>query len=73
MPASYQATVLRPREELYDLRVDPDHMENVASDSGYEDRRTELAAKLMEVLRNEDDPRVVESPCRFEHEPYTAP
>lgn len=64
---------LRPREDLYDLRVDPDQIENVASDRGYEDTRRELAAQLMEILRDQDDPRVVESPCRFEHEPYTSP
>ena len=62
---------LRPREELYDLRVDPDYMENVASDRGYEDTRLALAAQLMEILRNQDDPRVVESPPRFEREPFT--
>lgn len=63
---------LRPREELYDLRIDPDYMTNVAEDPAYNAPRTELAAKLMEVLRNQADPRVVESPCRYEHEPYTS-
>ena len=62
---------LRPREELYDLRIDPDHMENVAGDPAYTGTRSELAAQLMELLRNQGDPRVVESPSRFEREPYT--
>ncbi len=60
----------RPKEELYDLRVDPHYMNNVADDPAYGDIQKELAAKLMRVLRENDDPCLVESPCRFEHEPY---
>jgi uncharacterized sulfatase len=63
----------RPREELFDLRVDPDHMKNVAADPGYSEVKEELAAKLMRVLREQDDPRVVETPCRYEHVPYAGP
>jgi arylsulfatase A-like enzyme len=63
----------RPREELFDLRVDPDHMNNVAADPEYAEAREKLAARLMQVLREQDDPRVVETPCRFEHEPYAGP
>ena len=29
----------RPREELYDLRSDPDYMHNLAADASYEDVR----------------------------------
>jgi len=63
----------RPREELYDLRVDPCYMNNVAGEPGYGDAQKELAATLMQVLRENDDPRVVESPCRYEHAPYAGP
>jgi uncharacterized sulfatase len=63
----------RPREELYDLRVDPDHMNNLAEDPAHEKVREELAARLMQVLRENDDPRVAETPCRFEHAPYAGP
>ena len=63
----------RPREELYDLRVDPHYMKNVADDPGYGDTRKELADKLIQILRENDDPRVVETPCRFEHQPYAGP
>ena len=63
----------RPREELYDLRVDPDHMKNVAGDPAYFDSKKELAAKLMYILRQNDDPRLVEAPCRFEYEPFAGP
>jgi uncharacterized sulfatase len=63
----------RPREELYDLRIDPDYMNNVADHADYQDARKRLADELMRELRDDDDPRVVESPCRFEHAPYAGP
>lgn len=61
----------RPAEELYDLAEDPDHMNNVADDPEYEDIKERLSNKLMDVLREEDDPRVTEEPCRFERPPFT--
>lgn len=62
----------RPQEELYDLREDPDYIDNVAGQPNYEAARKELHDRLMAVLREQDDPRVVEEPCRFEHEPYAS-
>nr|ABE03939.1 sulfatase [Theonella swinhoei bacterial symbiont clone pSW1H8] len=63
----------RPREELYDLRGDPDYLHNVAADPAYEQVRQSLSERLMRVLREQNDPRVVEEPCRFEHAPYAGP
>ena len=63
----------RPLEELYDLGVDPDYMNNVAGNPDYEHVRQDLSDRLMHVLRQNDDPRVVESPVRFEHPPYAGP
>ena len=63
----------RPREELYDLRVDPHYMNNVATNPDYEQIRKDLANELMGILRENDDPRLVESPCRFEQTPYAGP
>lgn len=63
----------RPREELYDLRVDPHYMNNVATNPDYEQIRKDLANELMGILRENDDPRLVESPCRFEQAPYSGP
>jgi N-sulfoglucosamine sulfohydrolase len=60
----------RPQEELYDLRVDADYMNNLAADSEYAAVKQELHDQLMALLREQEDPRVVEEPCRFEHEPY---
>ena len=61
----------RPEEELYDLREDPDHMHNLADDPDHQEVRDRLRSRLMEVLREQDDPRVVETPCRFEVSPFT--
>lgn len=63
----------RPQEELYDLRTDPDYMTNVAADPTYATNRKQLHDRLMAVLRQQNDPRLVEQPCRFEHAPYAGP
>ena len=63
----------RPQEELFDLRLDPHYMNNVANDPNYKNTRKELSDQLMQVLREQNDPRIVESPCRFEHAPYAGP
>lgn len=63
----------RPKEELYDLRVDPCYMNNIADHDDYQDIRRQLADQLMSVLHEQNDPRVVESPCRYEHQPYASP
>ena len=63
----------RLREELYDLRKDPDYMVNVAYDDEYEQIRADLYSRLIAVLEEQDDPRVTESPSRFEFPPYGGP
>ena len=63
----------RPREELFDLRVDPDYLHNVAENPDYAGIRTALLEQLMQVLQEQDDPRVTETACRFEHPPYAGP
>ena len=63
----------RPQEELYDLRSDPDYMTNVAENTNYAEVRAELNSQLMAVLRAQEDPRVTESPPRFEQAPYAGP
>ncbi len=61
----------RPQEELYDLEADPSYINNLADDEAYQAIKNELATQLMEELQRQQDPRVVESPCRFENSPYT--
>ena len=63
----------RPREELYDLGKDPDYMNNVATDPQYEPVRARMEARLMVILEEQNDPRLMEQPCRFELEPYAGP
>ena len=60
-----------PAEELYDLRVDPHYLNNVAADAQYKEVRQQLSDQLMTVLTEQEDPRVVEPDCRFEHSPFT--
>jgi N-sulfoglucosamine sulfohydrolase len=63
----------RHSEELYDLLVDPDYMNNVATEPDYQEVKKNLNEKLMSVLTEHEDPRVVESPPRFENPPYAGP
>lgn len=63
----------RPREELYDLKNDPDYLENVAERSEYSNVRGELEGRLLNVLESQNDPRLMEQPCRYEFEPYAGP
>ena len=60
-----------PAEELYDLRVDPHYLNNVAEEARYSEARQQLSDQLMSVLTEQEDPRVVESDCRFERSPFT--
>jgi N-sulfoglucosamine sulfohydrolase len=60
----------RPAEELYDLRKDPDQLQNVASDPEYAETKNELEARLMGELRETRDPRVVGGAERLEAYPY---
>jgi N-sulfoglucosamine sulfohydrolase len=60
----------RPAEELYDLKKDPNQLENVANDPEYADVRKELESRLMAELRETGDPRVVGGAERLEAYPY---
>lgn len=61
----------RPGEELYDLRNDPDHMNNLAEDPAYRPTLEELRRRLLEELKAHGDPRITEDDCRFERSPFT--
>ncbi|MCZ6890856.1 MAG: sulfatase, partial [Gammaproteobacteria bacterium] len=63
----------RPREELYDLNEDPHYMNNVAADPAYANIRGELEGRLLGILKQQNDPRLMEQPCRYEFEPYAGP
>ncbi|MEM7018252.1 MAG: sulfatase [Pseudomonadota bacterium] len=72
-PLYHLAFGKRPREELYDLNKDPHYMNNVAKDPTYDSIRKELEERLLTLMREQNDPRLMEQPCRFEYEPYAGP
>jgi len=60
----------RPSEELYDLRKDPDQLNNVAEDASYASLKNELSTKLMAELKAARDPRVFGGGDVFDRYPY---
>jgi arylsulfatase A-like enzyme len=63
----------RPREELYDLKTDPQQMKNVAADPAYAKQRAELEQRLLEELRRTGDPRLIDEGKFFETPPLAGP
>jgi arylsulfatase A-like enzyme len=61
----------RPQEELYDLRIDPHQMNNVADRDEYSRVQAELRDRLLAYLRETGDPRVQGDGTRFDRMPYT--
>jgi len=63
----------RPAEELYDLRKDPDQMNNVATDPAYAAERARLGQRLLQKLTELGDPRVQDGGKFFETPPMAGP
>ncbi len=63
----------RPAEELYDLRKDPDQVHNIAEDAEYAQVKRELASRLMSILTQANDPRVIGDGATFDRPPFTDP
>ena len=61
---------LRPAEELYDCKKDPEQLNNLAADPAYAEIKKKLAAQLMDNLKATGDPRVLGSGDRFDGYPY---
>ncbi len=68
-----RAFALRPEEELYDLKNDPDQIRNVAGDAIFAETREKLAARLMSILKDSADPRVTGDGETFENSPFSDP
>ena len=49
---------MRPNEELYDLRKDPDCVRNIAGESDSASTRAELKDALFAELKRQGDPRM---------------
>lgn len=63
----------RPTEELYDLRNDPDCLNNLASDPAHHARKEQLKQRLFAELKAQGDPRMFGQGSVFEAEPYANP
>ncbi len=63
----------RPREELFDLRSDPQQMNNVAKEPRYAVTLDDLRSRLLAELRRTGDPRLVEDGRYFETPPLAGP
>ncbi len=63
------AVAKRPARELYDLRKDPDQLNNVADAPDYAPIAEEMERKLMETLRRTGDLRVGNDPDQWEDYP----
>ncbi len=60
----------RPAEELYDLKRDPEQLDNVAADPKYAKTREQLANRLTDQLRATGDPRIIGGGEKFDEYPY---
>jgi uncharacterized sulfatase len=61
----------RDSEELYDLDSDPHYMHNLADDPSHQELKRKLHQQLFDELKRQQDPRLCEDVCRYEHSPYT--
>ncbi len=61
---------LRPAEELYDLRSDPECMENLSQSPGMRDVTDLLRKQLFDELAAQEDPRMFGKGEVFEQYPY---
>ena len=63
----------RPRDELYDLRADPDQTRNVAAEPRYAADRQRLEMRLLQELHETGDPRLIDEGRFFETPPLAGP
>jgi hypothetical protein len=63
----------RPPEELYDIRKDPDCIENLARDVNLETVKRSLRDRMFEMLKEEGDPRILGRSDFFDTIQYHGP
>jgi arylsulfatase A-like enzyme len=68
-----QAFAKRPAEELYDLRSDPGQTNNVAGQASFLVEKNDMARRLMKILNDTRDPRVIGDGRKFDQSPFTDP
>jgi len=69
-PLFERAFQKRPAEELYDLREDPEQLDNVADRAEYASVRSKLASTLTAELLATKDPRSLDRGDAFDRYPY---
>ena len=62
----------RPAEELYDMKKDPDQLNNLAADPKYKKTKAKLSALLTKELKKTADPRIIGGGEKFDQYPYRA-
>ena len=67
------AFAARPEFELYDLKHDPDQVNNVAANPKYSKALKTHTDRLMKILKETGDPRVVGGGKTFDEKPYVDP
>ena len=67
------AFAARPEFELYDLKQDPDQVNNVAGLPNYANTQQALTQRLMSILRETGDPRVTGGGDTFDRKPFVDP
>jgi hypothetical protein len=63
----------RPAFELYDLREDPDCLQNLATDPRHSSQLTKLQSRMVAELTQQADPRMTGNGKVFDEYPYAAP
>lgn len=63
----------RPAKELFDLKNDPDCVNNLATSPGQQSRRAALETQLLAKLKQQDDPRLSGHGDVFDNYPYAGP
>ena len=63
----------RPQYELYDLRTDPDQIDNIAGKPEVAETEAALQERLMAELVRTNDPRVTGDKMFYETAPMTNP
>lgn len=60
----------RPKEELYDIRKDPDCVANLADADGFAEKKLALRSFMESKLREQQDPRILGNGDVFDKYPY---
>lgn len=63
----------RPEFEIYERKNDPDQVRNVAVNADYSAVQQWLTKRMMKILKQTRDPRVVDGGKTFDQKPFVDP